>query len=58
MTPALAREIADEHIAFSRDLRQHRPIRAREIWEAMTPDRYPGGGWEAVRAWMIGWLLQ
>ncbi len=54
MTPTEAREIADEHIAWCRCRR----VPARVLWEAMTPDRYPGGGWERVRAFMVGWLLQ
>ncbi len=60
MTPAEAREIAQEHIAWWRTHHwRHRDhfITCQEAWSLISPDRYPGGGWERVRALMIGWLL-
>lgn len=57
MTPREAREIADEHIAWLRRGHDGRRRMAVGLWEAISPDRYPGGGWERVRALMVGWLI-
>lgn len=57
MTAAQARDIADETIAYWRGDHQHRPPSAPEVWREISPDPYPGGGWERVRALMVWWLL-
>ena len=60
LSAADARAIADEHIAWW--LRHRRPrgdrITAAAAWSLLTDRPYPGGGWERVRAEMIGWLLE
>ncbi len=62
MSPIEARAIADETIAYwLRPVRPHRrmPLRptAREVYQLVTGNRYPGGGWERARAAMVDWLL-
>ncbi len=60
MTAARAREIADEHIVFWRrqyPFSRYQRITAGQAWGVISPARYPGGGWESVRALMVDWLL-
>lgn len=57
MTPAEAARIADDHIAWARRRKGGNRPTAWETWCAISPDRYPGGGWERVRGLMVGWLL-
>lgn len=62
MTAAEARAMADAQIAFwkteSNMLLWVPRLTAHEAWNALgTGKPYPGGGWERVRAEMIGWLL-
>lgn len=59
MTPLEAREIADEHIVWWQGGRYPlwSEVKAVEAWAMMFSARYPGGGWERVRAEMIRWLL-
>jgi hypothetical protein len=53
MTAAEARAIAEEQIAL---WRRH-GLPAYEAWNALTPEHYWGGGWDAVRVLMVRWLL-
>jgi hypothetical protein len=57
MTPAAAREIADEQIALWQHHTKSPAHRARAAWALISPLPYPGGGWERVRALMVAWLL-
>ena len=52
MTPFLARDIADEHIAWWRA----RGVSSTQAWEAMFGPVW-GAAWWEVRARMIHWLL-
>ncbi len=49
--------IADEHTAWWKRNNHRRKITAASAWAQLSPDHYPGGGWERVRAFMVGWLM-
>jgi len=59
MSAIEVRAIAEETIRWWKQWHDHRPpLRAREAWDAITGgERYPGGGWEHVRARMVDWML-
>lgn len=58
MTIAEAEDIADEQVAWWKG-RGHRRVAARQAWHLIRPElRYPGGGWERVRAEVIAVSLE
>ena len=54
MTPAEAREIADEHIAWW----QRAGVSPQDAIVALTRSRWWAPEWWMVRGWIVDWLLR